>query len=581
MRDYGNVTVLPFHGPTHERIEHQASVYDLRRATLRPNHFRTVLLRYGIEIELSPSERGSIMAFTRKGGAALKVRLYFDGSHEILWTGANRFSGVSSNHHGGVPEKFGLHFSGEFNHPPQSYEPIENGGVFIFSEKVERLELRLAASFIDEDTALASANRELATRSLNDLVGEGEKIWNDLLGRIAIVGQSDDQERTFYTCLYRCLLFPRFLDEIDASGQIVHYSPYDGQIHSGSLCADMGFWDTYRTLQPLLAFAYPEKFKQMLEGWLSACRESGWTPKWPSPGLRDCMIGTHFNVVVADAIAKGITDWNVEEAFGYLWRDATEESDNGCYGRQGLNDYVRFGYVPCDRHPHATASTLDYAYDDFCVAQVAKYLGKSVEADMLLKRSQNYRNVFDASVGFMRGRRADGTWEPEFSEFRWGGPFIEGGPWQHTFNVPHDPDGLTALFGGPEKLCAKLDAMLAAPARFETGSYGYEIHEMTEMALAAFGQYAHSNQPVHNFLFLYALAGQPDKTSHWVHRVANELYNPEHLPGDEDNGEMSAWYILASLGLYPFCPGTPHYVKFQPLVARAEINGVPLSQYVP
>jgi len=326
------------------------------------------------------------------------------------------------------------------------------------------------------------------------------------------------------------------------------------------------------TLYPLLALVYPDKLKQMLQGWLNACRETGWTPKWASPGPRTCMIGTHFDAVVADAVARGITDWEVAETYEYLRRDAMEVPPDPKFGRAGLVDYIRLGYVPADQFARATAMTLDYAYDDFCVAQVARFLGKTKDAEHLEARALNYSNVFDPSVGFMRGRNANGTWREPFDPFEWGGAFIEGGPWQHTFNVPHDPAGLASLFGGNAGLCRKLDEMLASPPHFSVGNYHYEIHEMTEMAMADFGQYAHSNQPVHHFLFLFSAAGQPQKTAHWVHRVANALYAPDFFPGDEDNGEMAAWYLFACLGLFPSCPGKSQLTKFPPLIPGAFIR---------
>ncbi|HSI85631.1 MAG TPA: glycoside hydrolase family 92 protein, partial [Candidatus Methylacidiphilales bacterium] len=382
----------------------------------------------------------------------------------------------------------------------------------------------------------------------------------------------------------RTLLFPRQLEEIDLDGRAVHYSPYDGGIHSGPLCTDNGFWDTHRTVYPFLAKAYPDKLVPLLEGWLNASREADWTPKWPSPGPKACMIGTHFDAVVADAVARGITGWDIEAVFPYLWKNATVPSDDGCYGREGLEDYLRLGYVPVDRHRYSVSATLDYAYEDFCVMQVARYLGREKEAAILKPRTFNYRNVFDSGTGFMRERLSDGSWKHPFEEFRWGGGYIEGGPWQHSFNVPHDVPGLAGLHGGSQALCDKLDRMFALPPKFEVGHYGFEIHEMTEMAVAGhegpshaaglpgFGQYSHSNQPVHGNLFLYALNGQPEKTAHWVRRVCDELYSPDILPGDEDNGEMCAWYVMAHLGSFPYCPGAADEAQFEPPVPGVRLK---------
>ncbi len=581
MGDYGSMTVMPFHGTCHSLLEHQSSAYSVDASILKPNQVRTRLLRYGIDVEMAPTERAALFVFTRQQSEAIRVRFSFEGEHTIGGDLKSRsVRGISRNHHGGVSKSFGLHFVAKFDTAPEVIEITVDGGVLTFPRNLERVEMRLAASFIDDEHASESLAREVHGMGLTELIAAGAGVWNDLLGRIQFEAREEREEQMLYSCLYRCLLFPRFMDEINSRGETVHHSPYDGAVHAGSLCTDNGFWDTFRTVYPLLALVYPDKLRHILQGWLAACRESGWSPKWPSPGPRDCMIGTHFDAVVADAVARGITDWDVEEAFSYLWRDATEQSEDGCFGRRGLNDYIRLGYVPCDKFPYGVSSTLDYAYNDFCVAQVATFLGRTREANLLKPRTQSYRNIFDASTGFMRGRRADGAWDEPFEEFQWGGSYIEGGPWQHSFNVPHDPEGLAELFGSNTLLCRKLDTMLATPPRFETGRYGFEIHEMTEMALAGFGQYAHSNQPVHNFLFLYSSAGEPEKTAHWVHRVARELYSPKHFPGDEDNGEMAAWYVFACLGLFPSCPGKPGFVKFPPLALNAKINGTPIHQLI-
>lgn len=569
MGDYASLLITPFHGPVAREIIHQASGYRLEEC--HPNYLRVDLLRYGITCEMSPTERGALFVFTSRQSEPLQVRFRFEAAHTVSpASGRKHFSGSTRDHSKGDTTSYNLYFQGEFSETPESFTRLADGGYWSFPPHVRRLELRLAGSFISVETALETLRWELKSLGLDEIRAEGEEIWNELLGRLPIEAHDANQERTFYSCLYRCLLFPRFLDEVDEQGKVMHRSPYDNHLHAGPLCTDNGFWDTHRTVYPLFALVYPDKLRVMLEGWLNACRQTGWSPKWASPGLRDCMIGTHFDTVVADAVARGITDWDVEAAFAYLWKNATVPSDHGAYGRLELEDYVRLGYVPADQGYHAPVScTLDYAYNDFCVSQVARFLGRTKEADLLLPRTFHYRNVFDPSVGFMRERLSDGSWKQPFREFAWGGGFVEGSTWQHTFNVPHDPEGLATLFGGPEKLCQKLDAMLAAPATFEAGTYPCEIHEMTEMALAGFGQYAHSNQPVHGFLFLYALMGQPEKTTHWVHKVARELYTPDSLPGDEDNGEMSAWYVWATLGLYPQCPGKSGYVRFQPLAITA------------
>ncbi|HLK57244.1 MAG TPA: glycoside hydrolase family 92 protein, partial [Chthonomonadaceae bacterium] len=306
--------------------------------------------------------------------------------------------------------------------------------------------------------------------------------------------------------------------------------------------------------------------------WTQACREGGWFPQWASPGYRACMVGSHVDAVIADGVMRGVRNFDVETAYAGMRKHAFEPGDAaGSYGRIGIADYLEKGYVPADRHHESVARSLDYAYDDFCIAQVAGALGKEEDRKLFLQRARNYRNHYDPSIGFMRGRYADGSWAA-FAEFRWGDPFVEGGPWQSTWAVPHDPEGLIALMGGPEPFIAKLEQMLAQPPYFEVGHYGFEIHEMTEMACADFGQYAHSNQPVHHAFYLFTAAGRPDRTQYWVNRVLNELYTPDAFPGDEDNGEMSAWFLLSALGIYPLCPGHPSWVLGAPLFDRARIR---------
>ena len=327
------------------------------------------------------------------------------------------------------------------------------------------------------------------------------------------------------------------------------------------------------TVYPLLALLDPERLAEIVEGWVQAYREGGWFPKWTSPGYRACMIGTHLDAVIADAVARGITGFDLETAYEAMVKNATQVGDDeGNYGRRGIEAFATLGWVPHDEVEHAAARTQDFAYNDFCVAQVARALGREEEYRRYRERAFYYRNKFNRKTGFMQGRLRDGSWDTPFDEFGWGGAYIEGSAWQCTWAVPHDAAGLIELFGGAEATVAKLDRMLELPPRFEVGSYNFEIHEMTEMAAVNFGQYAHSNQPVHHVLYLYTFAGAAHKTQYWVRRVLEELYSPQAFCGDEDNGEMAAWYVFSALGFYPFCPGHPSYVLGSPLFQKAPVH---------
>ncbi len=369
------------------------------------------------------------------------------------------------------------------------------------------------------------------------------------------------------------MLFPRTFHEPKTGGGIHHYSPFSGQVHDGPLVSDNGFWDTYRTVYPLLALISPTKLGEILSGWVNSYREGGWFPQWVSPGYRACMVGTHIDAVFADAVVKGIKGFDVETAYEGMRKHAFEVGDeHGAYGRLGIASYLEKGYVPDEEHEGATARTLDYAYNDFCLSQIALALGKQEDAALFRGRALNYRHLYDPSVGFMRGKTAGGEWSEPWTEFRWGGGYVEGGAWQSTWAVQHDPQGLINLMGGEQPFLDKLSQLTQLDPKFEVGSYGFEIHEMTEMACADFGQYAHSNQPVHHALYLFAAAGRPDLTQRWTREVMSRLYTPQYLPGDEDNGEMCAWYILNALGIYPLCPGHPSYVFGSPLFRKATVK---------
>jgi predicted alpha-1,2-mannosidase len=434
------------------------------------------------------------------------------------------------------------------------------------------VEVRVGTSFISWE----QAEQNLRTETLggfDSAHSRARAAWSQNLGEIEI-DASEDQKRTFYSCLYRAQMFPRRLYELNQAGKPIHYSPYDGGIHDGVLYGDIGIWDAFRTTFPLITILYPSQLDEILQGFVNASEEGGTLPEWPSPGYRDCMIGEHCAAIFADAVVKGVTKFNVAAAYQSLKKSAFEPPGHGVLVRRGLADYMKLGYIPDRASTYALSATLDYAYDDWCVAQIAKQQDQPDVFESLMKRSRNYRFLWDPAVGFMRPKTAEGQWVEPFDEFAWGGAYAESGPWQSSWFVPHDPAGLIGLIGGPVKMAAKLDAMLATPPTFHVGGYGHVIHEMTEMAAAHFGQYAQSNQPSFDNLYLFTAAGQPWKTEYWTRRVCAEMYNssPTGFPGDEDNGSTASWYILSSMGLYPFCPGTPTYMFTSPLFSKITLH---------
>jgi predicted alpha-1,2-mannosidase len=423
--------------------------------------------------------------------------------------------------------------------------------------------VRVATSFISHDQAHLNLHRELAGRGLVEVSEEAGRLWDRWLGRVQADGGSESDRRTLYSCLYRVGLWPMSMHELDSSGQWRHYSPHTGGVHPGLLVTNNGFWDTYRTVYPLLRLIDPVGFGQIMEGWLAHHREGGWMSRWASPGYRECMIGTHSDAIVSEAILGGIGGFDHDEAYEAVRRHAFEPAEgHRRYGRQALREYLDLGYVPYESVESALSWTLDNAHCDWCLGRIAQKLGRHDDARSLLARGQNYRHVWDPGTQFFRPRLRDGQWVEPFGEFQWGYGYVEGGPWQYRFQVPHDPQGLAELMGGTDALLAKLEAMLSAPPRFNVGRYGREVHEMTSLSMAvdasgrSFGQYAHSNQPVHAFLLLPAVLGRPEWTARQVERVMRGLYSPDTFPGDEDNGEMAAWYVLGALGRVSPCPGS-------------------------
>lgn len=540
-------------------------------------------------LEMTPTERCAIFRFFFPEGKTARVLIdpFAGESHIEIDADARTLTGYTRANSGGVPDGFACYFYAQFDCEVTGFGTFQSKDANVgererTGERVggyvelngRTVLMRIGTSFISLEQARLNLERELGDQAFDVIRLEGEGVWQGELNRIQIEGAAEDQKRTFYTSLYRSLLFPRMWHEFNADGEKVHYSPYDGKVHAGFLSTDNGFWDTHRTVYSLLAILCPDRLAEIVEGWINACKEGGWSPKWASPGYRACMIGTHLDAVVADASVRGVRNFDVEAAYEAMVKNATEVGDEaGNYGRRGIREFDELGFVPTDLIEHAASRTQDFAYNDFCVAQVAKALGKEADYERFMKRAMYYRNTFDADVGFMRGRNADGSWETPFDEFAWGGAYIEGAAWQCTWAVPHDPAGLIELMGGREAMIAKLDRMLELPPIFDVGTYSREIHEMTEMAAVDFGQYAHSNQPVHHVLYLYACAGKTSRTQYWVRRVMNELYSaePDGFAGDEDNGEMSAWYIFNALGFYPFCPGHPSFVLGSPLFKKATV----------
>lgn len=594
INDYGQFSIMPVVG---KKITEDArkSWFSHKSETATPYYYSVYLADHDVVAELTPTERAARFRITypQTDSAALVIDAFDRGS--AVRVEGNRIIGYTTRNSGGVPDNFKNYFvvelpagwvvsvglwSGEGNiQAGKTALQADHAGAYVQFRPTRRgtqLELRVASSFISEEQALRNL-QELSAPTFDAQKEAGLARWNDVLGRIAI-DASVDVKRVFYSCLYRSVLFPRQFFEYDAAGRPVHYSPFDGKVHSGRLFTDTGFWDTFRCLFPLLNLVYPEVNAQVQEGLLNTYRESGFLPEWASPGHRDCMVGNNSASVVADAMLKGVTPDSLRlPLYKAMLQTANNEHPTvGSTGRKGVAYYNRIGYVPCDvKINENVARTLEYAYDDWCIAQAGKLLKRpKKEVALYEKRAQNYRNVFDAESRLMRGRRADGTFSAPFNPLKWGGDFTEGNSWHYTWSVFHDVEGLMDLMGGREGFVQMLDSVFALPPVFDCSYYGQVIHEIREMQIMNMGNYAHGNQPIQHMIYLYNYAGEPQKAQKHLREVMNKLYTsaPDGYCGDEDNGQTSAWYVFSALGFYPVCPGSDDYAVGAPLVNSATIQ---------
>ena len=583
INDYGQFSLLPQTGkkPLFDE-DKRASWFSHKAEEARPYAYEVYLADYDTRVRLAPTERAVVFEVEFSKQASTEERWIlidaFDSGSELQQKDPYTLIGISRKHSGGVPRGFANYFVVRFTQPIRSVvREVRRGkggkhallAVNLSEGKEPTTTFYVASSFISPEQALTNL-QEVAHRSYSEVRSEGKEVWERELSRIAVT-DSEERMKTFYSCLYRSLLFPRRFYEISPKGEVLHYSPYSGEVLPGYLYTDTGYWDTFRALMPLIHLAYPEEGAKMAEGLMNAYRESGFFPEWASPGHRDCMVGNNSASVITDAYLKGLGKIDPKELIPALLRGANQEHPTiRSTGRLGYKYYNELGYIPSDVgiNEHA-ARTLEYAYDDWCILQALKKAGAG-EADLALyrQRALNYRKLYDPSLGWMRGRKKDGTFQSPFSVFKWGDAFTEGNSLHYSWSVFHDIQGLIDLMGGDKAFTQKLDSIFTLPPVFDDSYYGFVIHEIREMQIMDMGNYAHGNQPIQHMIYLYDYAAEPWKTQHWVRRVMDKFYSdrPDGYCGDEDNGQTSAWYVFSALGFYPVTPalgqyaiGTPYF----------------------
>lgn len=594
INDYGQVALMPVTGAPVFDEDKRASWFSHKAETATPYYYKVYLADHDVTTEITPTERAAYFRFTFPDSehSYVVVDGFDQGSYMKVIPSENKIVGYTTKNSGGVPENFKNYFVMEFSKPFTYTATVSDstidtsklevktdhaGAIVGFAtRRGEQVLVRVASSFISPEQAEANL-KELGQRSFEEVKQAGRQRWNEVLGRIEVKDDNLDNLRTFYSCLYRSVLFPRSFYEIGADGKPVHYSPYNGQVLPGYMFTDTGFWDTFRCLFPLLNLLYPSVNEKIQAGLVCAYNESGFLPEWASPGHRGCMVGNNSASVVADAYLKGLRGYDIET----LWKAVVHGANSvhptvSSTGRLGYEYYNKLGYVPYDvKINESAARTLEYAYDDWCIYQLGLKLGKSKrELKPFARRALNYRNLFDKTYKLMRGRNQDGSFQSPFNPLKWGDAFTEGNSWHYTWSVFHDPQGLIDLMGGREMFCHMLDSVFSVPPVFDESYYGQVIHEIREMQIMNMGNYAHGNQPIQHMIYLYDYAGQPWKAQYWLRQVMDRMYNaqPDGYCGDEDNGQTSAWYVFSALGFYPVCPGTDQYVLGAPLFKQAVLH---------
>lgn len=594
INDYGQFSIMPVVGKPEFDENKRASWFAHKGETAKPYYYKVYLAEHDVVTELTPTERAAMFRFTfPESEHSYVVVDAFDKASSVKIDVANRrITGYSTRNSGGVPDNFRNYFVIEFDKAFTYKAVVDNktliaestettsahaGAIIGFAtKKGETVHARVASSFISEEQAIQNL-KELGDDTFDTLVEKGKDAWNDVLGRVEVEGGDLDQYRTFYSCLYRSLLFPRKLYEVDASGTIVHYSPFNGKVLPGYMYTDTGFWDTFRCLFPLLNLIYPSVNKEIQEGLINTYKESGFFPEWASPGHRGCMVGNNSASVLVDAYMKGVRVDDVATLYeGLLHATENVHPEISSTGRLGYEYYNRLGYVPYDVKINENAArTLEYAYNDWCIYKLAKELKRpKKEINMFAHRAMNYQNLFDKETLLMRGKNKDGKFMAPFSPLKWGDAFTEGNSWHYTWSVFHDPQGLINLMGGDDVFVSMLDSVFSVPPVFDDSYYGQVIHEIREMTVMNMGNYAHGNQPIQHMIYLYNYAKQPWKAQYWLRQVMDRLYTPtpDGYCGDEDNGQTSAWYVFSALGFYPVCPGTDQYVLGAPLFKKATVH---------
>lgn len=584
MGDFQHLQILPISIAPEATISDPAGSFDNTTALFAPTQLQLHDLRYDIASQLVPSTYGAILTSHYPDNQNSGIQLELPGKFDLTLS-SHQISGWVSNFSGCEDPEFKMYvvfnFSQPLNLTRTKLLTVNCQAVEISDQThLKGTDLRLCAFFNGQENSLQFASSfislEQAQLNLSRQLSKGPKqqltevidAWQHYFQRIEINDrQHTDRVKTFYTMLYRMFLFPQKFYELDEQKQPIHYDTKAKMTRPGILYTNNGFWDTYKTVYPLYSLIAPELLQEMLQGFLTSYRESGFLPKWLSPDERGLMPGTLIDAVIADAARKDlIAPTELNEFLEAMIKSATVQSDDPKYGRRGTLDYLKYGYVP-DTHDESVNHTLDYAYSDYCISVVAEKLGQTELAKKYRQSALNYQNIFDPEVGFVRPKDPNGHFEKDFSPIEWGHGYTEGSAWQNGFAVYQDVAGLSQLYGSTDAFYQKLVELVNTPPKFDVGAYGFEIHEISEMVALSFGQLAMSNQPSFHIPYLFTYVKHPEMTQLLVKQLLLTSFaaSPTGFPGDEDNGSMAGWYVLSALGFYPVTPGSGEYVLGMPI----------------
>ena len=601
INDYGAFSIMPSVGEIKVNEKDRKAIFSHQNEIVEPHYYKVFLENINTNVEFTVTDRSSYfkIKFPKSKKANIIVDAFFKKSEIIIIPDENKILGVAKNSSGGTPKNFANYFVIKFSQKFYDYGVWSGSGFISKNTKLkgehvgsylsfdtsdnQEIEVKISSSFISHEQAIINLNRELPnSKSFENILREGRKIWNKELSKIKVKTFENDKEALsnktkFYSCLYRTILFPRAFHEFDVNGKQIHYSPYNGKVLEGPLYTDNGFWDTFRAVFPFYTIFYPDKLGEIIQGiMVNPYKESGWLPEWSSPGHRDCMIGSNSASIIAEAYIKGIKNFDIETAYEGVMNNSNNEGPLSSVGRKGVQFYNKLGYIPYDVNVNENvARTLEYSYNDFSIWKLAELLNRpNDEIELFKKRANYYKNVFDKSTNFMRGKLKNGEFQRPFKADAWGGAFTEGSSWHYTWSVLHDPEGLMSLMGGRINFIERLDEVFTTPPTSDFSYYGFKIHEILEMELLNMGQYAHGNQPIQHAIYFYNFARQPWKTQQKIRHVMDNLYGdgPDGYCGDEDNGQTSAWFVFSAMGFYPVAPVTGQYVIGSPLFESIKIE---------